>query len=759
VVADQSTGALLKTKFWAVGLACFLLFCVAPASALAGTISGTITADGGGPIQGFVSVCAEPEEGSAFCEPVSEGSSEYTITAPAGKYRVSFNGAGNNYVSQYWRNSSSFLGATVIDLAEGDSRTGIDADMVTGAEVSGTIVETDGKPLHRVAACVREVDGNETRTCSLTNEEGEYVIASIAPGDYLLSFEEGFSGPEYVKNFWPEKSTEGEAEVLTFAAGDSMKANATLVEAGRIEGTLTGEGEVPSSGEVCAYKPDGRKVACEGVAGESNYQIGGLAPGSYVVGFTIHGHLPAYSGGAKDFADATPVTVQAGGSASASADLESEPGISGTVTALNTGEPIEGVEVCVEENGAPGGCVYTDEDGKYTFYLFPGTYRVRFGLDGYATKYYATTETIDGALIRGVDAALEEAGSLTGRVATSDGGTDLGDVEVCALGAGSKECVGANQQSGEYRLLRLAPGAYKVRFSLHGHFTQYFDDKATEAEAEPVTVTAGHERGGVDATLIAEEAPRNVIPPLLSGVGKIGETLSCGTGVWAGNPPSFTYEYFWFRGEEEIEGAESSTYRLGVFDAGESISCGVVATNSGGSEGEFSSNEIAVPELGILFLAKAGDGTGTVSSAPSGIDCGGSCAAFFEEGTAITLTAVADSGSEFTGWSGACSGTGPCVVVLGAEAEVVAGFARQGGGDGDRATRSTTRPSPATPTPTPAPPARTPPATKKPAPRHQVKKQLRCKKGFRAVKHKGKSRCVKKARPKHRRPKVQGAKS
>ena len=57
-------------------------------------------------------------------------------------------------------------------------------------------------------------------------------------------------------------------------------------------------------------------------------------------------------------------------------------------------------------------------------------------------------------------------------------------------------------------------------------------------------------------------------------------------------------------------------------------------------------------------------GTGTVTSSPGGITCGITCSASFN--SAVTLTAMPDPGSTFTGWSGggtpACSGTGTCVV-------------------------------------------------------------------------------------------------
>ncbi len=60
-----------------------------------------------------------------------------------------------------------------------------------------------------------------------------------------------------------------------------------------------------------------------------------------------------------------------------------------------------------------------------------------------------------------------------------------------------------------------------------------------------------------------------------------------------------------------------------------------------------------------LTVSKAGDGTGTVTSQPAGIDCDAGCqqdSASFAEGTSVTLTADDDAGSEFNGWGGGCSG-------------------------------------------------------------------------------------------------------
>ncbi|MEP6891769.1 MAG: JDVT-CTERM domain-containing protein, partial [Nitrospirota bacterium] len=74
-------------------------------------------------------------------------------------------------------------------------------------------------------------------------------------------------------------------------------------------------------------------------------------------------------------------------------------------------------------------------------------------------------------------------------------------------------------------------------------------------------------------------------------------------------------------------------------------------------------NVLPPPGTFTVTILKGGDGTGKVASAPTGIDCGATCSFNFFNNTTVTLTAIADGGSTFTGWSGnGCTGTGSCVV-------------------------------------------------------------------------------------------------
>lgn len=74
-----------------------------------------------------------------------------------------------------------------------------------------------------------------------------------------------------------------------------------------------------------------------------------------------------------------------------------------------------------------------------------------------------------------------------------------------------------------------------------------------------------------------------------------------------------------------------------------------------------------------VTVTLTGSGSGTVTSAPAGINCGTTCTADFADG-AITLTAAPGPSFVFTGWSGACTGTAPCSIPAGSTVTATATF-------------------------------------------------------------------------------------
>lgn len=78
-----------------------------------------------------------------------------------------------------------------------------------------------------------------------------------------------------------------------------------------------------------------------------------------------------------------------------------------------------------------------------------------------------------------------------------------------------------------------------------------------------------------------------------------------------------------------------------------------------------------------LTVDTAGDGAGTVTSDPPGIDCGADCEESWPSATAqrVQLRATPQAGSVFRGWDGDCSGTGECAVWMTQDVTVTATFA------------------------------------------------------------------------------------
>jgi WD40 repeat protein/uncharacterized protein (DUF2141 family) len=110
-------------------------------------------------------------------------------------------------------------------------------------------------------------------------------------------------------------------------------------------------------------------------------------------------------------------------------------------------------------------------------------------------------------------------------------------------------------------------------------------------------------------------------------------------------------------------------------------------TTQEGIEGEIlvsSGGAYGVGNPTVLTVQKVGTGTGIVSSipptstiTPSSINCGTACSSqssAFPPGSTVQLYAIPDSGSIFTGWSGECSGTGTCTVLMNGPKNVTANF-------------------------------------------------------------------------------------
>jgi hypothetical protein len=86
--------------------------------------------------------------------------------------------------------------------------------------------------------------------------------------------------------------------------------------------------------------------------------------------------------------------------------------------------------------------------------------------------------------------------------------------------------------------------------------------------------------------------PVNTSPPVISGTGTVGQTLSSTVGNWTYVPTSYMRQ--WRRGAVPIGGATGASYVLQAADSGTNITMQLIAVNAAGESAPIVSNSIAV---------------------------------------------------------------------------------------------------------------------------------------------------------------------
>jgi len=124
----------------------------------------------------------------------------------------------------------------------------------------------------------------------------------------------------------------------------------------------------------------------------------------------------------------------------------------------------------------------------------------------------------------------------------------------------------------------------------------------------------------------------------------------------------------------------------GVYDpiTHEALCADLTCTAPGAGElGDAIGAQNAAANLDVNALTVALVGNGSVSSSDKIFSCGNKCYGVYNPGATLTLTAKANSGNSFSGWSGACAGNAlSCTVLMNAEGKATASFVAAGGGGG-----------------------------------------------------------------------------
>jgi hypothetical protein len=124
-----------------------------------------------------------------------------------------------------------------------------------------------------------------------------------------------------------------------------------------------------------------------------------------------------------------------------------------------------------------------------------------------------------------------------------------------------------------------------------------------------------------------------------------------------------------------IDVGKTTSYTVSNLNDGQTYYFVATAYNHTGMQSVYSneiSNGTPIQQY-LLVISKPGKGAGTVSG--TGINCGNTCLALYNPATVVSLSAKADPGSTFAGWSGGvCSGTGLCVTTINKATTITATF-------------------------------------------------------------------------------------
>ncbi len=189
--------------------------------------------------------------------------------------------------------------------------------------------------------------------------------------------------------------------------------------------------------------------------------------------------------------------------------------IAGTVTATDTQEGIEGVDVCAYGSESEGeeefwfSCETTGHDGTYVIEEVPaGEYEIEFGADGtgYATQFYPHLVVVGADAVTGVDIELSHGATIEGTAIRDADEAPIEELEVCAQTIDGEETSGCTETepNGTYALT-VPPGEWIIEFwpepTGQNLALQYFDQRDRWSEADYVVVEEGEFAEEIDARL------------------------------------------------------------------------------------------------------------------------------------------------------------------------------------------------------------------------------------------------------------------
>jgi hypothetical protein len=601
-----------------------------------GVIAGTVTGRAGRGQRG-VCIVVLNARGSFVQQLTTPRDGRYKVQGlDPGQYNVGFFpncGYGKNgYLQQWWPGTAKATKRGLIRTGIGTVRNHVDARLVLGGTISGTVRfrNSHGQPIKGIcvdAAPAGQPDGMDVFVS--TNARGRYRIGGLAAGRYALDFSPGCNNNgNYLGQNYPHAVTVRDSQV-------KRGINAYLQPGAIITGRVTAKSDGAGLQGICVVPTNGFAVAETGPTG--TYSVNQLSPGQTQVFFTncaSDGNFaPQVYPDQFDPAKAVSIKVRSGQVVKGiNAAMATGATISGSITLTTGAEPSS---VCVDaapvqEDGNLGGALAVTQHGRYVIDgLPPGTYQVEyqscggtniadamFSSPGHVTQDQARADQINlplGGGVSGVDATVQLGGSISGWIygpAKHQGSFTCQIISDAKTGLIANNGFGVPLGDG-YTIFGFAPGRYLVEFYPCGDpdlAPQWFDRATRPGLATPVLVRAGHITRKVNAHLIVGGSISGRVVSKLTGKPLAGVCVTA-TGV---NQPAEGFGGTDQSGKYVVTGLNSGTYRL-IFSSCGPV--GVVPLRSGVVRATVGTT-VSAPKVAVVPV-KEGAISGRVSAAGS----------------------------------------------------------------------------------------------------------------------------------------------
>lgn len=322
-----------------------------------------------------------------------------------------------------------------------------------------------------------------------------------------------------------------------------------------------------------------------------------------------------------------------------SAGLVCNGGISGTVIASDTDDPLAAVTVTARLAGSDfAQSVETDVYGQYMIGGLPaGQYQVQFEPDPadraiYLSEYYddragssvaKLVQVNTGAVTPNIDAVLDLGGTVSGIVTGADTSSGLSDVFVNVYDSAGEQIGSAfTDATGNYTTDALPSGSYKIEFvapnATQPYVSEFFNNKPNLATGATVAVVAPDDTPDINATLDLGGQIRGMLTAADGGAGLADVAVSIYTGDGQFVESTFTNS----AGNYASSGLRAGSYKL-RFDPSASDSANAYMEEYYNHKPDRASADLVAvtvpgPTTINTTLSKGGQFSGHVSAAAGG---------------------------------------------------------------------------------------------------------------------------------------------